>query len=138
VSWRIDATIAAFHIPLRPLAMAAGIIVVIGVGVVVREQRGDDARTLRGGVTAIRLGVPEPSADGGVVLRWGRVADATRYRVEVFTGTGTTVAEATVSDTTFVVQPIALASTTEPLQWMVTALRADGGEQRSATGRIVR
>ena len=121
--------------PARPLAIAAGIVVVIGVGVISRRA-GDEPARLRGGDTALPLLAPERAADGGVLLRWRSVSDAPRYRVEVYTPSGTTVAEAVVTDTAFVVGPAALAGRPDTLSWMVTALRSDGGEVRSARGRI--
>jgi hypothetical protein len=124
------------RLPLRALAMAAGIVVVIGVGVVVRDQ-GDQARgTLRGNGSAITLGIPERRADGALLLRWSRVTDATRYRVELFTVSGATVAQAVVSETTYVVRPDTTAGATRPLNWMVTAITADGAERSSPMGRI--
>ena len=121
--------------PTRPLAIAAGIILVIGVGVITR--RGDDgASRLRGGDSSLALLAPERASDGGMLLRWRSIGGAPRYRVEVYTPSGTTVAEGIVTDTTFVVGPASLGGRPDTLTWMVTALRADGGEVRSAPGRI--
>ena len=124
------------RMPLRALAMAAGIVVVIGVGVIARDQ-GDQTRgTLRGTGSAITLGTPERRADGALLLRWSRADDATRYRVELFTVSGATVAQAVVSETTYVVSPDTTAGATRPLRWMVTAMTADGAERSSPMGRI--
>ena len=121
--------------PVRPLAIAAGIVVVIGVGVIARGP-GNERTQLRGGETALALLGPERASDGGVLLRWRSVADSPRYRVEVFSPSGATVAEGVVSDTTFAVSASALAAGRDTLSWMVTALRADGGEVRSPLGHI--
>jgi hypothetical protein len=121
--------------PVRPLAVAAGIVVVIGVGVISRGA-GDERPQLRGGAAPLTLLGPERASDGGVLLRWRSVTDAPRYRVEVYAPSGTTVAEGIVSDTTFLVSSATLAGRPDTLSWMVTALRADGGEVRSTLGRI--
>ena len=121
--------------PTRPLAIAAGIVVVIGVGVISRRGEDEPAR-LRGGGTSLTLIGPERASDGGVLLRWRSVADAPRYRVEVYTLAGATVVESVVTDTSFMVSPAALGGRPDTLSWMVTALRTDGGELRSALGRI--
>jgi len=124
------------RLPLRTLAMAAGIIVVIGVGVVVREQDDRTPGTLRGTGSAITLGIPERRADGALLLRWSRADAATRYRVELFTVAGATVAQAVVADTTYVVRPDTTVGGRGPLRWMVTAIGADGAEHPSPMGRI--
>jgi hypothetical protein len=123
--------------PVRPLAIAAGIVVVIGVGVISRNS-GDGPSQLRGGEAPLPLPLlgPERSSDGGVLLRWRSVADAPRYRVEVYGSSGATVAEGVVSDTTFTVSATMLSGRPDTLSWMVTALRSDGGEVRSQLGRI--
>jgi hypothetical protein len=134
-----DATVSpvrgARRWPMRPLAIAAGIVVVIGVGVISRGA-GDERLQMRGDVAPLSLLGPERASDGGVLLRWRSVADAPRYRVEVYATSGATVAEGIVSDTFFVVSSAALAGRPDTLSWMVTALRSDGGEVRSTLGRI--
>jgi hypothetical protein len=121
--------------PLRPLVIAAGIVVVVGVGVITRREA-DVSPTLRGGANELALAPPHRRTDGGVVLRWRRIAEVPRYRVEVFAPSGVTVAEGIVADTTFAVPSGALAGQPDTLRWMVTALRPDGGELRSTMGRI--
>jgi hypothetical protein len=124
------------RLPLRTLAMAAGIVVVIGVGVIAREEGGQGRRTLRGTGSAITLGIPERRGDGALVLRWSRVEDAPRYRVELFTTSGATLALAVVSETTYVARPDPSFVGTGSLRWMVTAMIADGAERSSPVGRI--
>lgn len=124
------------QMPLRPLALAAGIIVVIGVGVLSRERSTPGTSVLRGGASTVPLLAPERQRDGGVLLRWRAVDDAPRYRVEVFTSSGASVAEFVAVDTSIVVSPMTLAGRPDTLRWMVTALQIDGGELRSPMGRI--
>ena len=125
-----------FGMPVRALAMAAGIVVVAGVGLIARGRDRPDSGQLRGGVPAVTLATPERRADGGVELRWSRPSDAVRYRVEVLAASGATVAQALVTDTTYVVSRASMAGAPAPLQWMVTAIRADGAEHSSPMGRI--
>lgn len=120
----------------RALAMAAGFVVVLGVGVVLRDADGTRERVLRGSSTGITLASPERRADGAVVLRWTRVPDAVRYRVEVYSVQGVTVAQRDGTDSSFVVPPSDRESGGASLRWIVTAMRADGGEVRSLEGRI--
>lgn len=120
----------------RALAMAAGIVVVVGVGLIARDQAGDRAATLRGTRAAIVLATPERRADGALLLRWTSQADAARYRVELFTTAGATVADAVVTDTSYVVSPAVMSNATTALSWMVTAIRADGAERSSPMGHI--
>ena len=120
--------------PLRALAMAAGIVAIVGVGLVARDGDDQSPGTLRG-TSALMLATPERRADGALVLRWSRPSDAARYRVELFTPSGVTVAETVVTDTTYVL-PATASGASGPLQWMVTAIRADGAERSSPMGRI--
>lgn len=124
------------RIPLRPLALAAGIVVVIGVGVVSRERYAPGTSVLRSGASTGALLVPVRQPDGGVLLRWRAVDDAPRYRVEVFTSSGASVVELVVVDTSLVVSSMTFRGRTDTLRWTVTALRTDGGELRSPMGRI--
>ena len=123
-------------LPMRALAMAAGIVVVIGVGLIARDRGAGERGTLRGTAPSVVLAVPERRADGAVLLRWSSLDGAERYRIELFTARGTTVAEAVVRDTTYVVSPAVAAGAVGPLSWMVTAIRQDGAERSSPMGRI--
>ena len=123
-------------VSFRTLAMAAGIIVVAGVGLLARERGQPDSGTLRGSASAMTLATPERHANGDVVLRWSRPSDAVRYRVELFTTSGATVVETVVTDTSYVVRHDSAGGEHGPLEWMVTAIRADGAERASPVGRI--
>ena len=123
-------------IPMRTLAMAAGIVVVIGVGVIARERGVDERGVLRGTAPSVVLATPERRPDGAVLLRWSSLNDAARYRIELFTATGATVGDSVVRDTTYVVSPAVMNGATGPLSWMVTAIRSDGAERSSPMGQI--
>lgn len=125
------------HLPWRPLAIAAGLVVAVGIGVLSRDSRTTTAPPLlRGNGNTVALLAPEPRPDGSFLLQWRRLPDATRYRVELFTPAGRMVAGATLADSSYVVTPGAVA-TGDSLRWMVTAIRGDGSEARSRTERLM-
>lgn len=123
-------------LPWRPLAIAAGLVVAVGVGVLSRELGTPAAPLLRGSEHTVSLLGPEPRADGSLALRWRRVPDATRYRVELFAPSGRMVSGATITDSLFVVPRDVVAAAGDSLRWMVTALRPDGGELHSRSERL--
>ena len=123
------------HLPWRPLAIAAGLVVAVGIGVVSRDMRTTTPPLLRGSGHTVALLAPEPRPDGSLLLQWRRLPDAARYRVELFTPSGRMVAGATLADSSYVVTPGAVAMG-DSLRWMVTAIRGDGSEARSRTERL--
>lgn len=125
------------HLPWRPLAIAAGLVVAVGIGVWSRDVRTPTPPLLRGRGHTVALLAPEPRSDGSLLLRWRRLPDAARYRVELFTPSGRMVAGATLADSSYVVAPGA-AAFGDSLRWMVTAIRGDGSETRSRTERLTR
>ena len=122
------------RLPWRPLAIAAGLVVAVGIGVVSRGAR-TTTPLLRGSGHTVALLAPEPRPDGSLLLQWRRLPDATRYRVELFTPSGHMVVGATLADSSYVVTPGAVAAG-DSLRWMVTAIRGDGSEARSRTERL--
>jgi len=117
---------------LRSLAVAAGLVVAVGVGTLTWNSRTPQP-LLRGDDHTVVLLAPEPRADGGALLRWRSVPGAAAYRVEVFTPSGQTVVADTVRDSTFVL-PVSAANAS--LRWMVTALHGDGHEVHSRVERV--
>lgn len=125
------------HLPWRPLAIAAGLVVAVGIGMLSRDVRTPTPPLLRGSGHTVTLLAPEPRPDGSLLLQWRRLPDAARYRVELFTPSGRMVAGATLADSSYVVAPGA-AAFGDSLRWMVTAIRGDGSETRSRTERLTR
>lgn len=122
-----------FRVRSWTTAVAAGLVIAVGLGVISRRTERPDTPVqgpvLRGGEPTITLLPTERTTDLTTVLRWRAVPGATRYRVEVFGPTGLTLTTAEVRDTVFVLRdPIDGDS---PFRWMVTALRANGEELRS-------
>lgn len=125
----------ARRFPLRSLAVAAGLVVAVGVGMLTWRP-GTGQPLLRGDAHTVVLLAPEHHTDGSTLLRWHRVPGAAAYRVEVFAPSGRTVVADTVSDSTFVVSPAANGGDSEQLRWMVTALHGDGHEVHSPAERV--
>jgi hypothetical protein len=126
---------SARRFPLRSIAIAAGLVVAVGVGTLTWHP-GTRQPLLRGDANTVVLLAPEQRPDGSALLRWHAVPGAAAYRVEVFAPTGRTVVADTVSDSSFVLPAAASADSVEQLRWMVTALHADGHEVRSAAERV--
>jgi hypothetical protein len=126
---------ASRRLPWRSLAVAAGLIVAVGVGTLTWRP-GTPPPLLRGDAHTVVLLSPEEQADGSALLRWQAVPGAVAYRVEVFAPDGRTVVADTVSDSTFVLSAAASAGDAEQLRWMVTALHGDGHEVRSRAERV--
>jgi hypothetical protein len=123
------------RLPWRSLAVAAGLVVAVGVGMLTWRP-GTQQPLLRGDSHTVVLLSPEEHADGSALLRWRTVPGAVAYRVEVFAPDGRTVVADTVSDSTFVLPAAAGAGDAEQLRWMVTALHGDGHEVRSRAERV--
>lgn len=121
--------------PLRPLAIAAGLVVAVGIGLLSRKP-GERPPLLRGSEHTVVLVPPEHRSDGSTLLRWRPLPGALRYRVEVFAPTGRTVVSDTVADSTFLLSATASADPGEQLRWMVTALHGDGHEVHSRAERV--
>lgn len=124
----------ARHFPMRQLAVAAGLVMAVGVGVLTMRP-GMRQPLLRGDEHTVVLLAPEQRPDGSALLRWRTLPGAAAYRVEVFAPDGRTVAADTVNDSTFV---LPAAETSPELRWMVTALHGDGHEVRSRAERVGR
>ena len=124
---------SARRFPLRSMAVAAGLVVAVGVGLL-SWHPGSRQPLLRGEANTVVLLAPEQRPDGSALLRWRTVPGAAAYRVEVFAPNGHTVAADTVSDSTFV---LPAPDVSDQLRWMVTALHGDGHEVRSPAMRVV-
>src|SRR5690348_5985557 len=75
--------------PLRSFAVAAGLIVAVGVGLLTWNP-GAPKPLLRGDANTVVLLAPEQRPDGSALLRWRAVQGAAAYRVEVFAPNGST------------------------------------------------
>jgi hypothetical protein len=126
---------SARRFPVRTLAVAAGLVFVVGVGVIVRGG-GDapDEPRLRGGERQrLTLVPPVGTPDGGMLLRWRSVPNTLQYRVEIFDGAGRSVTSANVADTSFTLAPATLGAAQRDLRYVVTAVQANAAEVTSVT-----
>jgi hypothetical protein len=123
----------ARRFPLRSVAVAAGLVVAVGVGLL-SWHPGTRQPLLRGDANTVVLLAPETRPDGSALLRWRTVPGAAAYRVEVFAPNGRTVVADTVRDSTFVLPAPEVSD--QQLRWMVTALHGDGHEVRSPAERV--
>jgi hypothetical protein len=125
------------HFPLRSMAVAAGLVVAVGIGLL-SWHPGTPKPLLRGEEHTVVLLAPEQHADGSALLRWRTVPGAAAYRIEVFTPSGHTVVADTVRDSTFVLPAATDNAHEEQLRWMVTALHGDGHEVHSRAEQVAR
>ena len=129
------------RIPRTGLALAASIVLVIGLGSfgVLRARSGrviDDDIT-RSGAGDVQLVSPSTDADArGGTLTWRSVPGALGYTMELRRDDGTLITRANTSDTVFAVPDSVRATTNDVVYWGVIARLADGTELRSPARRI--
>jgi hypothetical protein len=109
---------------MMPAALAATLLVAVGVGRLATKSGSDDELVRsgadRGAVTL--LSPPNEAAAGTPVLfAWRPVPDARRYQLEVLNASGEVALEAETSDT-FIVSDMARRLEPGDYQWWVTAL----------------
>ena len=109
---------------MMPAALAATLLVAVGVGRLATKSGSDDELVRsgadRGAVTL--LSPPNEAAAGTPVLfAWRPVPDARRYQLEVLNASGEVALEAETSDT-FIVSDMARGLQPGDYQWWVTAL----------------
>ena len=107
----------------RPFALAAGVLLAVGLAVTARRPSPDTA--IRGGGGAVRIVAPvgDVPAERAALLVWHAVPGSSRYDVEVTTPEGDVRLSTSTADTA-----ITLPSPRpgEHLRWWVTAHVADG------------
>ena len=118
----------------RPLmlALAASLVLAIGLGPGRNWLADRQPDTLRGEASAITVIGPDPGATIGgdtATLAWRSVPEATRYTVEVLTSDGTVRLGATTTDTTLLLRGVGDLPPGDYRWWVRAAL--PGGEQRS-------
>jgi len=122
-----------------PAALAASLMLAVGVAGVVRSRAGGTEDVMRSG-TAAEPGLVAP-ANGSAVRAglvqfvWRPVPGVIQYTLEVDATDGTVIVSAPTRDTTFraTISPTAVGET----RWMVRAKLEDGSEKRSES-RVLR
>lgn len=114
-----------------PAALAASVLLAVGVGRVALRSDGGD--TTRGGGDAVELVQPGPEAAAGdaITFSWHAVPGASRYELELLDAGGGVAALATTTDTT--ASPAsARALPPGDYRWWVRATTSDARSLRSA------
>ena len=116
-----------------PLALAASIIVAVGVILLDRDVERD---VLRGDVTSVALVGPQGEAQAGLPIdfTWRRIADALRYELEVLDATGNVAYSATTADTTAMAPGASLKA--GDYRWWVRASTGTGDQRVSEMRRL--
>jgi hypothetical protein len=116
---------------LMPAAVAASVLLAVGVGRSVLRSDGDD--TTRGSGDAVELMHPGPNAPGGdsLTFSWHAVPGATRYELELLDAGGGVAASAATTDTT-AAPASARALPPGDYRWWVRATTSDARSLRSA------
>ena len=121
-----------------PLAVAASVLMAVGVGVVLSGVLRPGVDLERGAgrdITLVSAGTP-PGGDGPVTFAWRTLPAASGYVLEVQRQDGTVVVADTTSDTVAVVERSRLASDAV-YRWWVREV-TDGGEPASSVFRELR
>ena len=120
-----------------PLALAASLVLAVGVGLLWRGvPPGSDGITR--GTSAVTLLAPptEARSDGGIAFVWRPVAGAVRYELEVVDSAGAVAFSTSTPDTTATLpNAIRLAPDAE-YRWWVRASDATGAQRASEMRRL--
>jgi hypothetical protein len=120
---------------LLPFALAASVVLVVGVGVLTRVRSIRQPEAVRGGADAVVLLAPaeDVAASARIVFAWRPVSGARRYELQLLDAQGSPRFRAATTDTT-------AASVTPPAgayRWLVRAL-LDGGAEVTSPARPLR
>lgn len=115
---------------ILPLALAASIVLAIGVAILQRADLVQRPDVLRGGADAVTLLAPPTEVDATqpLAFAWRPVAGALRYNLEVLDSAGAVIFSRTTTDT--VVAPTLSLTARAEYRWLVRAITA-GGERTS-------
>jgi hypothetical protein len=121
-----------------PVALAASLLIVVGVGVLSRDAGRDAGDVTRGDLTTVTLIAPATEVQEGAPLEfvWSPIPDALEYRLEVLDASGNVAYSATTSDTTVTASQANLTPGTDYRWWVRVATRA--GDQRLSEIRRLR
>lgn len=122
-----------------PLALAASLVAVVGVGVLLSGVLKRNPELERGGQGDIVLVGPgtEPAADVPLVFTWHALPGASRYVLEIQHSDGAVARADTTADTTFTVTDPAGTLPGSGYRWWVREV-TDGSEPRSSAFRELR
>jgi hypothetical protein len=120
-----------------PLALAASLLLAIGLGLGHRYWQLHAPEVMRGPAPEVTLLAPPTEANTGAPLTfaWRPVPGARRYALEVLTEDGAAILHSETADTLLVV-PASRALLPGRYQWWVRATADDGTERRSGVRRL--
>ncbi|MGH7584968.1 MAG: hypothetical protein ACREMH_01865 [Gemmatimonadales bacterium] len=124
---------------MRPLALAASLLVAVGAVLVVRRMVTDGPEPLRGNGADIELVGPsaEVSVDAPIAFVWRRLDGVSRYVLEVQRTDGSVVFTETTGDTTVTLPDPAGVLPEGDYRWWVREV-TDGSEPRASSFRPLR
>ena len=123
-----------------PYALAASLLVAIGLGVRDRGRVPDGGEIARGGSEGVTLLAPAATgvaAGAPLVFAWRPDPGARRYLLEVLDADGRAVVSESTSDTTFTLRDASRLAPDRDYRWWVRAV-GDGGARRASPVRPLR
>jgi hypothetical protein len=128
------------HRGIVPLAIAAGLVMVIGASVIVQQMsdRGPASDVVRGPGDELILVSPhgELAAGVSVTFIWRAVEGAVVYELELLDSDGAILYAASTRDTTLALPAAISLDPGEVYSWWVRAMQADGSERASRVQRM--
>ena len=124
---------------MRPLALAASVLVAAGAVLVVRRMVTQGPEPIRGNGVDIVLVAPaeEVPAGGPIAFVWRPLAGVRRYVIEVQWTDGSVAFTETTADTTVILKEPAVALPESDYRWWVREV-TDGSEPRASSYRALR
>ena len=121
-----------------PLALAASLVLALGLGIVWRESRPGNGGVMRGeaAVTLIAPATEVRSSASGVPFVWRPVPGAVRYELELLDTAGGVTFSATTRDTTITLADGRRLAPDAEYRWWVRAIDAAGAQRSSAMRRL--
>ena len=123
-----------------PLALAASVVLAVGVGLFRGDGRPGTGDVTRGGESAVTLLAPgiDVAAGGGAPFTfvWRPVAGALRYELEVLEASGAVAFSATTADTIAAVPDPRRLTPGIEYRWWVRAVDAAGAQRASEMRRL--
>jgi len=117
-----------------PFALAASVLLAVGIGVLRRDTQPGNDDVVRGssGVTLVAPHNDARMGAGSVLFAWRPVAGAVRYELEVLDTTGAVRFAATTPDTSVALTDVNRLPAGVEYRWWVRAIDAAGAQRVSA------
>jgi hypothetical protein len=122
-----------------PLALAASLVLAVGLVVRGRSDDGAPGERMRGADDTLVLHTPRDIAiapSDSLVVAWRPVTGATRFTVEVLDEAGRAVLAQSTADTTLVIRDLSSLTPGRDYRWWVRAFGASASQGSSGLGRL--